>query len=219
MQDRTEAVRRPEPAGDFVASTDPFVLFDGWFREAEAHEINDPNAMSLATVDAADLPNVRTVLLKNVDGPEAGDERGFCFFTNYQSAKGVELLQSGKAALLFHWKSLRRQVRVRGLVAKVSEPEGEDYFSSRPRGSQIGAWASQQSRPLESREALEAAVAEVSARYADDAPIPRPPHWSGFRLTPVEMEFWHDRPYRLHERVAFTRTSPTASWDKTRLYP
>ena len=204
-------------AGDFATAADPFALFEAWFAEAQAHEPSDPNAMALATVDAAGLPNVRMVLLKGVD-PAAHAERGFVFYTNLESAKGRELLASRKAALCFHWKSLRRQVRLRGTIAVVNDAEADAYFATRPRGSRIGAWASQQSRPLESRFALEKAVAAVTARYPI-GDIPRPPYWSGFRLTPLEMEFWHDRPFRLHERVVFRRASLGEAWGKQRLYP
>ena len=204
-------------AGDFAAAAEPFALFEAWFAEAKAHEPNDPNAMTLATVDTDGLPNVRMTLLKGVDA--AGSElRGFVFYTNFESAKGRELLASRKAALCFHWKSLRRQVRLRGTIQVVSNAEADAYFATRPRGSRIGAWASQQSRPLESRFALEKAVAAVTARYPI-GDIPRPPYWSGFRLTPLEMEFWHDRPFRLHERVVFRRASPGEAWRKERLYP
>jgi pyridoxamine 5'-phosphate oxidase len=173
--------------------------------------------MALASVDADGMPNVRMTLLKGVDAP--GDAaRGFVFYTNFESAKGRELLASRKAALCFHWKSLRRQVRLRGLVSVVSDGEADAYFATRPRGSRLGAWASQQSRPLESRFALEKAVAAVTARYPI-GDIPRPPYWSGFRLTPLEMEFWHDRPFRLHERVVFRRASPGEAWARQRLYP
>jgi pyridoxamine 5'-phosphate oxidase len=157
------------------------------------------------------------VLLKGVDS-EDHPGRGFVFYTNYESAKGVELLASRKAALLFHWKSLRRQVRIRGTVGEVSTEEADAYFASRPRGSRIGAWASQQSRPLESRFALEKAVAVFTAKFGLGE-IPRPPYWSGFRVMPLEMEFWHDRPFRLHERVVFRRMSQSEPWTKTRLYP
>jgi pyridoxamine 5'-phosphate oxidase len=203
-------------AGDFVESDDPFALFEAWFAEARAHEPGDADAMALATVDDAGLPNVRIVLLKGLDSPDR-PARGFVFYTNFESAKGRELLASGKAALSFHWKSLRRQVRIRGAVSVVDDREADTYFATRPRGSRIGAWASQQSRPLESRFALEKAVATVTARYVI-GDIPRPPYWSGFRLTPTEMEFWHDRPFRLHERVAFRRGG-SAEWRKQRLYP
>jgi pyridoxamine 5'-phosphate oxidase len=203
-------------AGDFAAAIEPFALFSAWFDEAKAHEPNDPNAFALATVDAAGLPNVRIVLLKGLD-PADFAARGFVFYTNFESAKGEELLASQKAALNFHWKSLRRQVRVRGAVSTVSDAEADAYFATRPRGSRLGAWASQQSRPLESREALEQAVESATAKYPDD--IPRPSYWSGFRVTPLEVEFWHDRPFRLHERVAFRRDAVGENWNKQRLYP
>jgi pyridoxamine 5'-phosphate oxidase len=197
---------------DFAEEEEPFALFAAWMRDAEAKEPNDPNAMALATVDETGLPNVRMVLLKGFR-PD-----GFVFFTNLESAKGRELLSTGKAALCFHWKSLRRQVRVRGSVAQVSAEEADEYFASRSRGSRIGAWASQQSRPLEGRFALEKAVARYTAKYAIGE-IPRPAYWSGFRLTPAEIEFWHDRPFRLHDRLVFRRAGPEERWQKTRLYP
>lgn len=195
---------------DFTAAAEPFSLFDEWFVEAKAREINDPNAMALATVDTQGLPNIRMVLLKGID------HQGFVFYTNEESAKGRELAASGKAALLFHWKSLRRQVRIRGTVAEVSAAEADAYFASRPRDSRIGAWASQQSRPLESRFALEKAVAFYAAKYPI-GDVPRPPYWKGYRITPHAFEFWADRPFRLHERLAFTREPD--SWRKERLYP
>jgi pyridoxamine 5'-phosphate oxidase len=193
-------------------------MFQAWLAEAERAEPNDPNAMALATVDATGLPNVRMVLLKGLDQPETGTSRGFVFYTNLESAKGRELAAAGKAALLFHWKSLRRQVRVRGLVSCVTDAEADAYFRTRARGSRLGAWASAQSRPLESRFALEKAVAAVTARYPLGE-IPRPPHWSGYRVTPLEIELWHDRPFRLHDRVVFRRPEPSSVWSKARLYP
>jgi pyridoxamine 5'-phosphate oxidase len=196
----------------FMETADPLALFRDWLKEAGASEPNDPNAMALATVDEEGLPNVRMVLLK------AADELGFVFYTNLESEKGHELLSSRKAALCFHWKSLRRQVRIRGPVEMVSDAEADAYFDSRPRDSRIGAWASQQSRPLESRFALETAVAMYAAKYAIGT-IPRPSYWSGFRVRPISIEFWHDRPFRLHDRIAFRRESPDGGWTKTRLYP
>lgn len=203
---------------DFTSVDEPFAQFERWFTDAERQEPNDPNAMALATVDADGLPNLRMVLLKGLDPDTRGHDRGFVFYTNLESAKGRELAASGKAALLFHWKSLRRQVRVRGAVTSVTDAEADAYFASRARGSRLGAWASAQSRPLESRFALEKAVALVTARHPLGE-IPRPPHWSGFRLTPLEMELWHDRPFRLHDRVVFRRNEPSQSWTRTRLYP
>jgi pyridoxamine 5'-phosphate oxidase len=203
-------------SGDFTESPEPFRLFADWLADATRSELNDPNALALATVDEDGLPDVRMVLLKGVD------EGGFVFYTNFESAKGREILSSMKAAMCFHWKSLRRQVRVRGPVEIVSDEEADAYFETRPRGSRIGAWASKQSRPLESRFALEKAVAEYTARHAIGS-IPRPRHWSGFRLVPSQIEFWHDRPFRLHDRIVFTRTAGSGSdgggWEKKRLYP
>ncbi|MFN3853021.1 MAG: pyridoxamine 5'-phosphate oxidase [Phreatobacter sp.] len=198
---------------DFTESTEPFALFETWLAEASASELNDPTAMALATVDPEGLPNVRMVLLKGLDA------RGFVFYTNTESAKGRELIGQGKAAGLFHWKSLRRQVRLRGPVEMVTPAEADAYFASRPRGSRIGAWASQQSRPLESRFALEKAVAYYTAKYPV-GDVPRPPHWTGFRILPVAMEFWKDGAFRLHDRVQFLRDDPEGPWTgRQRLYP
>lgn len=198
--------------GDLDSVEDPFALFGEWLGEAEESEPNDPNATALATVDSEGMPNVRMVLLKELD------QRGFVFYTNLESAKGRELEGQPRAALCLHWKSLRRQVRVRGPVEPVTDAEADAYFLSRPRGSRIGAWASVQSRPLESRMALEKAVARYTAKYGVGA-IPRPPHWSGFRILPVEIEFWRDRPFRLHDRVVFRRDDTDVAWTRTRLYP
>ena len=198
--------------GDFTEASEPFALFSGWFSDATASEPNDPNAMALATVDPDGLPNVRMVLMKG------WDEAGFVFYTNTESAKGRELRSGKKAALVLHWKSLKRQVRVRGPVETVTEAEADEYFRSRPRDSRIAAWASQQSRPLESRFALEKAVATNAAKYAI-GDVPRPPHWTGFRIRPVEIEFWQDKPFRLHDRIVFRRAAPEGGWTKTRLYP
>jgi pyridoxamine 5'-phosphate oxidase len=199
-------------AQGFTEREEPISLFEEWLKDAGKSEPNDPNAVALATVDEEGLPNVRMVLLKAVDG------RGFVFYTNYESQKGHELLSAKKAALCFHWKSLRRQVRVRGPVETVSDAEADAYFASRPRDSRIGAWASQQSRPLKGRFELEGQVALYGARYAIGE-VPRPPYWSGFRLLPTSIEFWHDRPFRLHDRVVFRRETPQGGWNKTRLYP
>ncbi|MGR6466534.1 pyridoxamine 5'-phosphate oxidase [Rhizobium sp. PAMB 3182] len=199
-------------SGDFTEAEHPVELFDSWLKDAQASEINDPNAVALATVDADGMPNVRMVLLKGFD------TNGFVFYTNFESRKGQELLGQKKAAMCFHWKSLRRQVRIRGPVEVVTDAEADEYFASRPRGSRIGAWASKQSRPLEGRFALEKSVAEYTARYAI-GDIPRPRYWSGFRIRPVSIEFWHDRKFRLHDRIEFARETPEGGWTKTRMYP
>lgn len=199
-------------SADFTTRDDPFTLFADWMEEASASESNDPTAMSLATVDAEGMPNVRMVLLKDFG------EAGFVFYTNYESQKGEELLGQNKAAFCLHWKSLRRQVRVRGIVETVSDEEADAYFNSRARDSRIGAWASQQSRPLESRFALEKAVAKYAAKYAIGE-VPRPPYWSGFRIKPTYIEFWKDGAFRLHDRVVFSRSTPEGAWEKQRFYP
>jgi pyridoxamine 5'-phosphate oxidase len=199
-------------SGDFTQADEPLRLWQAWFEEAAKAEPRDPNAMSLATVDADGLPDVRMVLLKGID------ERGFVFYTNTESRKGQELAAIPKAALLFHWKSLNRQVRIRGTVERVTAQEADAYFATRPKSAQIGAWASQQSRPLESRLAFEKAIALYTAKYAL-ATVPRPPHWSGYRIVPISMEFWHDRPFRLHDRIEFRRAAAGAAWNKVRMYP
>jgi pyridoxamine 5'-phosphate oxidase len=199
-------------SGDFTEADEPLRLFAAWFEEAKNAEPGDPEAMALATVDADGLPNVRMVLLKGFD------ERGFVFYSNGDSQKGRELAANPKASLAFHWKSLRRQVRLRGTVEAVSAAEADAYFASRPRSSQIGAWASKQSSPLESRYAFERAIALKAAHFAV-GPVPRPPFWIGYRISPTVMEFWHERPFRLHDRIEFRRVAGEEAWRKTRLYP
>jgi pyridoxamine 5'-phosphate oxidase len=193
-----------------LSETDPLALFDGWLREAVAGEANDANAMALATVDAHGSPDVRMVLLKDAD------QRGFVFYTHLESAKGRELAANPQAALLFHWKSLRRQVRVRGVVSRVTDAEADAYWATRARASQLGAWASQQSAPLPDRLAFEKAIAKYGLKFGLGK-VPRPPHWSGFRVEPQAMEFWRDRPFRLHERLVFVRGA--GGWTTERLFP
>ncbi len=202
------------PPDDAVlfAENEPFALFERWFREAKEKEPNDPNSMALATVDASGAPDVRMVLLKDFD---AG---GFVFYSNTESAKGRQLEAHPRAALCFHWKSLRRQVRVRGQVALVSDEEADAYFKTRDRGARLGAWASEQSRQLPDRLALEKRVAEFALKYGLGE-VPRPPHWIGWRLAPLTIEFWRDRPFRLHDRLVFSRKGVAAEWVKSRLYP
>jgi pyridoxamine 5'-phosphate oxidase len=196
-------------------SSDPHLLFETWFAEARVAEPNDAEAMALATADAAGRPAVRMVLLKS------HDDRGFAFYTNVESRKGAELAANARAALLFHWKSLRRQVRIEGAVAPVSEAEADAYFASRARESQLGAWASDQSRPLESRAIFEARYARLVADF-DGREVSRPGHWSGYRVAPDRIEFWSDRPHRLHERRLFVRDADAnadGGWRESLLYP
>lgn len=197
---------------DFTLAEEPFALFGEWLDAAQQSEPNDPIAMALATVGLDGLPNVRMVLMKGYD------ERGFVFYTNVESTKGRELAAHMKVAALFHWKSLRKQVRIRGPVEPVTDAEADAYFASRPRVSRIGSWASQQSRPLPSRAFFEAEVERYDRLYPGDD-IPRPPQWKGFRIRPLSIEFWSDRPFRLHDRLVFSRAAPGHDWDKTRLYP
>ena len=190
---------------------DPFALFDDWYAEARAHEINDSNAMALATADAHGRPSVRMVLLKG-HGPD-----GFVFYTNLESRKGGELAANPVVALLFHWKSLRRQIRIEGPVSPVDSATADAYFATRSRDSQLGAWASDQSRALDERATFEARFAEVEARFTG-GPVPRPPHWSGFRVTPLRIELWQDKPFRLHERRLFSADG-AGGWKESMLYP
>lgn len=200
------------PSRDFTEAKEPFPLFKQWFEEALLAEPLDPNAMAVATADKNGLPNVRAILLKGAD------ERGFVFYTNSGSAKGRELAANPQAALLFYWKSLGRQIRVRGPVTPVSDAEADSYFASRSRESRLGAWASQQSRPLASRKALEEAVGLRAAEF-DGQYVPRPGYWHGYRVVPLEIEFWLNGAHRLHDRIVFRRDTPDAPWVKTRLYP
>ncbi|MDO8838647.1 MAG: pyridoxamine 5'-phosphate oxidase [Parvibaculum sp.] len=202
----------PADETEVFTSEDPIALFDEWMELAWAKEPEDANAVALATADRSGLPDVRMVLLKDVDA------RGFVFYTNLESDKGRELAENPQAALCFHWKSLRRQVRVRGQVSAVSEEEADAYFATRARDSQIGAWASRQSRPLETRFALEREVAKFAMKFGLGK-VPRPPHWSGFRIVPTRIEFWRDRPFRLHDRLVFEREIDGAAWRTARLFP
>lgn len=193
------------------AGDDPFVLAQSWLKEAEASEINDPNAMALSTVDADGLPNVRMVLLKGVE-PDA-----FVFYTNYESAKAGEIDHAGKAAFVMHWKSLRRQVRVRGLVTREDGEGADAYYATRSLKSRLGAWASKQSRPLSGRSVLMAEVAKMTARHGTNPK--RPPFWGGYRIAPLEIEFWADGEFRLHDRFVWRRGNLDAPWEVTRLNP
>jgi len=204
LEELTDRERAPE--------NEPFERFAQALALATESEPNDPTAMGVATVDPQGLPNLRMVLMKDFDG------RGFVFYTNRQRAKGCELGASFKAAANFHWKSLRRQVRLRGEVEEVTLAESDAYFASRPRNSRIGAWASQQSQPMENRFALEKAVAVHAAKFGLGE-VPRPPHWIGYRIKPVYIEFWTDKPFRLHERIVYRRDQPQGDWAVTRLFP
>jgi len=212
MSGQFDKIKHLTAERDFARAADPFALFGKWFADARETEAEYPEAMCLATVDEDGMPDARMVLLKD------HDERGFVFYTNMESAKGKELTATGKAALNFWWRDLHRQVRIRGLVEPVADAESDAYFASRPRGSRIGAWASRQSRQLESRFALEKAVARYAAKF-NVGPVPRPDYWRGNRVVPLQMEFWHERPFRLHERLVFLRDSPTSGWTRKLLYP
>jgi pyridoxamine 5'-phosphate oxidase len=202
----------PLDDGGIAPRTDPFALFQNWMKEAEGAEPNDANAMALATVGADGFPNVRMVLLKGQDA------NGFVFYSNAESAKGDELAQNPRAAINFHWKSLRKAVRAQGAIARVSEAEADAYFATRPKDSQIGAWASPQSRPMQGRLVFEKALAEYGVKYALTK-VPRPAYWTGWRLAPSRIEFWRDRPFRLHDRLVYLRDTPTAPWRTERLFP
>ena len=198
--------------GGIAAGSDPFALFQSWMKEAEGAEPNDANAMALATVGEGGRPNVRMVLLKGADA------NGFVFYSNAQSAKGGELAANPQAAINFHWKSLRKAVRAQGAIAQVSDAEADAYFATRPKDSQIGAWASPQSRPMEGRFVFEKAIAEYALKYALTK-VPRPPYWTGWRITPLRFEFWRDRPFRLHDRLVYVRDEAAAPWHSERLFP
>ncbi|WP_369808694.1 pyridoxamine 5'-phosphate oxidase [Pararhodobacter sp. CCB-MM2] len=210
-EDMQDAARSGIFAGD-----DPFLIAQRWLAEAEGTEPNDPNAIALATVDDAGLPNVRMVLLKEIESAGAG-EGAFVFYTNYTSRKGQELEGAGKAAFVMHWKSLRRQIRVRGTISREDGAQADAYFASRSLQSRLGAWASKQSQPLSSRGALMAEVAKKSLKFGTNPP--RPEFWGGFRLLPVEIEFWADGAFRLHDRFRFTRSNGAKNWDVERLNP
>jgi pyridoxamine 5'-phosphate oxidase len=202
----------PLDDGGIAGPDDPFALFGRWMAEAEKSEPNDPNAMAVATADAAGHPNIRMVLLKGFD------KDGFVFYSNKESAKGSEIFAHPHVALCFHWKSLKRQVRVRGPVTEVEAAEADAYFASRPKDSQIGAWASAQSRPMESRFHFEKEIAKYAAQYALSK-VPRPAYWTGFRVAPLEIEFWRDKPFRLHDRLVYRRADAATPWSTQRLFP
>jgi pyridoxamine 5'-phosphate oxidase len=202
----------PVDDGGIAPARDPFEMFVAWMKDAEKTEPNEANAMAVATVDAEGHPDIRMVLLKAIDA------RGFVFYTNFESAKGRQILASPHVALNFHWKTVRKQVRVRGPVSVVSNEEADAYFASRAKDSQIGAWASAQSRPMEGRWVFEKEIAKYALKYGLTK-VPRPPYWSGFRVAPVQIEFWRDRPFRLHDRLVYRRDTVDAPWRTERLYP
>ena len=202
----------PLDDGGISPAADPFALFATWMAEAEKSEPNDANAMALATADETGQPNVRMVLLKGVDA------RGFVFYSNAESIKGGELAANPRAAVNFHWKSLRKAVRVQGTIAQVMDAEADAYFATRPKDSQIGAWASPQSRLMEGRWVFEKRIAEYALKYGIGT-VPRPPYWTGWRLCPIRIEFWRDRPFRLHDRLVYSRDSATSPWTTERLFP
>ncbi len=201
----------PFDDGGITPAGDPFALFAEWLAEAERSEPNDANAMALATADASGQPNVRMVLLKGVDS-------GFVFYSNRESLKGGELAANPRAAVNFHWKSLRKAVRVQGRIEQVSDAEADAYFATRPKDSQIGSWASDQSRPMEGRFVFEKRIAEYALKYGFGT-VPRPPHWTGWRILPTRIEFWRDRPFRLHDRLVYSRADAKAPWMTERLFP
>jgi pyridoxamine 5'-phosphate oxidase len=202
----------PLDDGGIAAGPDPFALFQDWLKEAEGAEPNDPNAMALATADSSGFPNVRMVLLKGMDA------NGFVFYSNAESVKGAELAANSRAAINFHWKTLRKAVRAQGLITRVTDAEADAYFATRPKDSQIGAWASPQSRPMEGRFVFEKKLAEYAVKYALTK-VPRPSYWTGWRITPLRVEFWRDRPFRLHDRLVYSREAPSAPWHTERLFP
>lgn len=202
----------PLDDGGIAARDDPFALFDSWMAEAKKSAIEEPTAMALATADRDGRPNVRMVLLK------AADRQGFVFYTNTESAKGEELAANPQVALCLHWQRLAKQIRVKGVAARVSDEEADAYFASRPKDSQIGAWASPQSRPMEGRWAFEKEIAKYAAKYALSR-VPRPPYWTGYRVAPLQIEFWRDRPFRLHDRLVYRRDALDQPWRTERLYP